>query len=76
MGEVLAIIVETIRQIAILVQPVMPESATKLLDQLKVPHDERSFDVVAGAARITAGITIEKPQGVFPRYQEPEGEGA
>ena len=76
MGEVLAIIVETIRQIVILVQPVMPESATKLLDQLKVPHDERSFDVLAGAARITAGITIEKPQGVFPRYQEPEGEGA
>ena len=76
MGEVLAVIVETIRQIAILVQPVMPQSAAKLLDQLMVPDDERGFEHIAGRARLTSGITIEKPQGVFPRYQDPEGERA
>ena len=76
MGEVLAVIVETIRQIAILVQPVMPQSAAKLLDQLMVPDDARGFEHIAGRARLTSGIAIEKPQGVFPRYQEPEGEGA
>jgi methionyl-tRNA synthetase len=76
MGEVLAIIVETIRQIAILVQPVMPQSAAKLLDQLMVPDDARGFEYIAGRARLTSGIAIKKPQGVFPRYQEPEGEGA
>lgn len=76
MGEVLAIIVETIRQIAILVQPVMPQSAAKLLDQLMVPDDARGFEYIAGRARLTSGIAIEKPQGVFPRYQVPEGEGA
>ena len=76
MGEVLAVIVETIRQIAILVQPVMPQSAAKLLDQLMVPDDARGFEHIAGRARLTSGIAIEKPQGVFPRYQVPEGEGA
>ena len=75
MGEVLAVIVETIRQIAILVQPVMPQSAAKLLDQLMVPDDARGFEHIAGRARLTSGIAIEKPQGVFPRYQELEGEG-
>ena len=75
MGEVLAVVLETIRQIAILVQPVMPQSAAKLLDQLMVADAARSFEHIAGRARLTSGIIIEKPQGVFPRYQEPEGEG-
>ena len=41
MGEVLAVLAETIRQAAILVQPVMPESASRILDQLGVATDLR-----------------------------------
>ena len=43
MAEVLAVLIETIRQVAILTQPVMPASAGQLLDQLAVLPDERSF---------------------------------
>ena len=74
MGEVLAVLAETIRQAAILVQPVMPGSASKILDQLGVADDQRGFDMLAGAGRIAAGVEISKPEPVFPRFVEEEGE--
>ena len=43
MGEVLAVIIEVVRQVAILVQPAMPDAASNLLDQLKIPQTERDF---------------------------------
>ena len=72
MEEVLAVLVETIRQVAILVQPVMPKSAEQLLDQLSLGPDERSFAGIGGAARLPVGRTIDKPVGVFPRFVEEE----
>ena len=74
MGEVLAVLAETIRQAAILVQPVMPGSASKILDQLGVADGLRGFDMLAGAGRIAAGVEISKPEPVFPRFVEEEGE--
>ena len=68
MGEVLAVLAETIRQVAILVQPVMPESASRILDQLGVEQERRGFVRLAGNARIDPGVTISKPEPVFPRY--------
>ena len=74
MGEVLAVLAGAIRQAAILVQPVMPGSASKILDQLGVADDQRGFDMLAGAGRIAAGVEISKPEPVFPRFVEEEGE--
>ena len=74
MGEVLAVLAETIRQAAILVQPVMPGSASKILDQLGVADGQRGFDMLAEAGRIAAGVEISKPEPVFPRFVEEEGE--
>ena len=74
MGEVLAVLAETIRQAAILVQPVMPDSAAKILDQLGVAEENRGFDMLAGGGRITAGVEIGKPEPVFPRYIVEEDE--
>ena len=74
MGEVLAVLAETIRQAAILVQPVMPGSASKILDQLGVADGQRGFDMLAGAGRIAAGVEISKPEAVFPRFVEEDGE--
>jgi methionyl-tRNA synthetase len=68
---VLYVTAEVVRQIAILVQPVMPESAAKLLDSLGVPNDARDFAALGGATRITAGAKLPVPTGVFPRYVEP-----
>jgi methionyl-tRNA synthetase len=63
---------EVIRQVAILAQPFMPESASKLLDLLGIPTDKREFAKLGGAARIATGTPLGTIAPVFPRYVEPE----
>jgi methionyl-tRNA synthetase len=58
---------EVVRVAALLVQPVMPESAGKLLDLLGQPEDRRTFAAVG--ARLAPGTQLPAPVGVFPRYQ-------
>jgi len=69
MGEVLRVLVDAIRVVATLLQPVMPTSMARMLDQLGVPLEARSF--AALATPLTDGIALPPPQGVFPRYVEP-----
>jgi methionyl-tRNA synthetase len=69
---VLYVTAEVVRQIAILAQPVMPESAAKLLDSLGIPAGERTFAALGGATRIAPGTVLPAPVGVFPRYVEPK----
>lgn len=73
MGTVLYVLAETIRHLAILVQPVVPAAAAKLLDQLSVPADARRFSALATA--LVPGTKLPKPEGVFPRYVEEEAAG-
>jgi methionyl-tRNA synthetase len=70
-GTVLYVTAEVVRQIAILAQPVMPESSAKLLDSLGIPQGERDFAALGGATRIKPGIVLPAPVPVFPRYVEP-----
>ncbi|HKX07241.1 MAG TPA: methionine--tRNA ligase [Stellaceae bacterium] len=70
MGTVLYVLAEVIRHLAIFVQPVMPGSAGKLLDQLALPVGARDFATLA--TPLAPGTTLPKPEGVFPRYVEPE----
>ncbi|ODT19165.1 MAG: methionine--tRNA ligase [Kaistia sp. SCN 65-12] len=75
MATVLYVTAEVVRQIAILAQPVMPDSAGKLLDLLAIPETGRSFASLGAAGRLAPGSTLPTPAGVFPRYVEKE-EGA
>ncbi len=72
MAVVLGVLAETIRCLGILVQPVMPDSAAKLLDQLCVAEDERSFTRLDPACALKPGTDIPKPEGVFPRILSEE----
>ncbi len=72
MATVLYVLAETVRKIAILTQPLMPESSGKLLDQLAVPPDARAFGSLAPGRELKAGTALPEPKGVFPRYVEPE----
>ncbi|MDT5047748.1 MAG: methionyl-tRNA synthetase [Mycobacterium sp.] len=58
---------EAVRIAALLIQPMMPESASKLLDLLGQPQEQRSFAAVG--ARLAPGTVLPAPTGVFPRYQ-------
>ncbi|MFY9697975.1 MAG: methionine--tRNA ligase [Rhodoplanes sp.] len=75
-GTVLYVTAEVLRQVAILVQPFMPDSATRLLDLLGIPADARAFARLGGATRIAPGTTLPPPAPVFPRYVEPAAEAA
>ncbi|HEY1543457.1 MAG TPA: methionine--tRNA ligase [Xanthobacteraceae bacterium] len=70
-GTVLYVTAEVIRQVAILAQPFMPDSAGKLLDILAVPADARDFAQLGSDGRIAPGTQLPPPAPVFPRYIEP-----
>ncbi|MGC2410098.1 MAG: methionine--tRNA ligase [Methyloceanibacter sp.] len=72
METILYVTAEVTRQIAIQVQPVMPESAAKLLDQLGVSQDARDFSKLGPGGRLKDGTQLPPPQAVFPRYVEAE----
>jgi methionyl-tRNA synthetase len=68
MGAVLRVLADAIRVVATVLQPFMPASMARMLDQLGVPDDARSL---AGLATPLAdGTALPAPQGVFPRYVE------
>jgi methionyl-tRNA synthetase len=60
---------EAVRVAALLVQPVMPDSAAALLDQLGQPEGSRDFTALA--TRLAPGTALPAPSGVFPRYEAP-----
>jgi methionyl-tRNA synthetase len=71
MESILYTTAEVLRQVAILAQPVIPVAAAKLLDQLAVPQDERDFAALGEPGRLTAGVSLPTPEGIFPRYEMP-----
>jgi len=68
MATVLYTLADAIRQLGLAIQPFMPGSAAKILDQLAVPPDARMF--AATGMALQPGTTLPKPQPVFPRYVE------
>ncbi len=72
MGTVLYVLAETIRCLAIAVQPVVPQGAGKMLDQLKAPKDERLYEQMSPKYALKPGTEIDKPEGIFPRIIEEE----
>jgi methionyl-tRNA synthetase len=71
MGTVLYVTAEVLRQLGILVQPFMPASAEKLLDQLNIGQ-RRDFAELGKAGRLKPGTALGTLQPIFPRFVEPE----
>jgi methionyl-tRNA synthetase len=72
MKTVLYCLAETIRHIAILLQPFMPQSMAQILDQLGVDERGRSFEALASEHALVPGSSLPKPKGVFPRFVDPD----
>jgi len=68
MATVLYVLAETIRHLAILTQPVMPDAMARMLEQLAVPEAKRNF--AALGEPLVPGTALPKPEGVFPRLVE------
>jgi methionyl-tRNA synthetase len=72
MQTILYVTAEVTRQVAVLVQPVMPESMGRLLDQLGVAAGTRDFATLGPKGRLKPGTALPPPQPVFPRHVEAE----
>ncbi len=68
MQHVLYCLAETIRCIAIMLQPVMPSSSEKILDFLAIGQDRRAFSHLKKESALIPGTTIAPPEPVFPRF--------
>ena len=69
MATVLRVLADGLRVVATLLQPFMPPSMSRMLDQLGVPADQRDFAALGTV--LPDGTALPAPQGVFPRYVEP-----
>jgi methionyl-tRNA synthetase len=69
MAAVLRVLADALRVIATVLQPFMPDSMAKMLDQLGVPAAARGF--AALDTPLPEGTALPPPAGVFPRYVEP-----
>ncbi len=76
METILYVTAELVRQFAILIQPVMPSSAAKLLDALAIGERDRTFTALGEKGRLKPGTPIPEPQGIFPRYVDPTEEAS
>lgn len=73
METVLYVTAEVLRVVAILTQPYMPEAAARLLDQLAIPADMRTFASLDH--RLVSSTALPAPQPIFPRFVDEAGLG-
>jgi len=75
MKAVLATLYVAIRDLAIVVQPVIPRSAARLLDAMGVPAGERDYAALADAGSYDrlagSGFRLAPPSPIFPRLEAP-----
>ncbi len=73
MRIVLMTLFMTVRHLALSIRPVIPASADRLLDQIGIPEDERSYAVLNDrewySRLVDSGFRLEQPVGVFPRLE-------
>lgn len=80
MGVVLRTLVKAIRDLTLAVQPIIPTSASKMLDQLGIPAGDRDYAAFADLDwydRLTGtGFRLEAPTPLFPRLELPAEDAA
>lgn len=70
MNATLYHLLEGIRCIAIMIQPFIPDSSSKILDLLSIPQNQRNFEHLDVKYAIRAGEQLPAPEPVFPRFVE------
>ena len=67
---VLYVLAEVIRVLGLYIQPIMPDAASSILDQLGVAAECRDFSHVDRKHALVPGTRISRPVPVFPRFVE------
>ncbi|MXO58857.1 methionine--tRNA ligase [Altererythrobacter salegens] len=79
MKTVLATLYIVIAQLTVAVRPVMPDTADKLLDSMGIAPELRDFEGIRShwySPLAESDFRLDKPEGMFPRIELPEGEEA
>jgi methionyl-tRNA synthetase len=80
MKAVLQTLFVALRDLAIAIQPVVPQKAAALLDQLGIPAEERGLAALGDSDWFTrlvaSGFTVAPPTPLFPRLELPADEAA
>ncbi|QDH34850.1 methionine--tRNA ligase [Porphyrobacter sp. YT40] len=75
MKAVLQTLFMALRDLGIAIQPVVPEKAAALLDQLGIPEGERGYAALADvdwfSRLVASGFTVAPPTPLFPRLELP-----
>jgi methionyl-tRNA synthetase len=79
MQAVLMVLFRVIRELAIYIQPIVPEAAGILLDQMGVPKNERDKKALLDVEWLWRAIhernfVLAAPVGIFPRLEIPSAE--
>jgi len=70
MASVLYVLAETIRIISLYMLPVIPNSASKILDQLAIPAELQNFSSAQAENSLKTATNLPVPEGAFPRLEE------
>ncbi len=70
MQEILYTLLESLRYISIMLQPFIPNSASKMLNQLNVPENQRSFSHLSKEFAIKSGQELVEPTPIFFRLDK------
>jgi methionyl-tRNA synthetase len=70
MNTVLYVLCETLRCLGLILQPFVPDTAGKLLDQLAVDKSVRDFGYLCGQYALKPGTPLPEPVGIFPRLMD------
>jgi methionyl-tRNA synthetase len=67
LGAVLYTLAETVRLLALLVSPVVPETSERILRQLQAEN----FRTLRWGILPSSGHELGKPSPIFPRFENP-----
>lgn len=73
MATVLVVLCNAIRDLAVAIQPVVPQGATQVLDFLNAPIDRRGYDAMASRA-YDQHFVINQPSPIYPRLEPHKSE--
>jgi methionyl-tRNA synthetase len=75
MNAILAKLVRSIRHLTIAIQPLIPDAAGRLLDQLGIPLNERGYSSLSDlnwySRLIESNFRLSAPMPIFPRLELP-----
>lgn len=70
LAGVLAHLAETLRRVAVLLQPIMTETPKKMFEQLNIQDENlKSWDSLANFGQIPQGTKVQKGSPIFPRLE-------